>query len=179
MSKFFNNAANKRAYSSFLPSELNTDEDIKTAESLYRLDRQAKELKPLWDQSQKELIEDIKNNLGFNVVKLNSDPNFKYKELGNVIIDPGAKGVESAVNKVFRKNGKPDEDGRPYSLASIKDHNRLSIQARNLEDLQRLIDYVKNRYNANLEVIDGSREDGYIGFHLTWQNLMELEMKFK
>lgn len=169
VSKFFNNAANKRAYSSFLPSELNTDEDIKTAESLYRLDRQAKELKPLWDQSQKELIEDIKNNLGFNVVKLNLDPNFKYKELGNVIIDPGAKGVESAVNKVFRKNGKLDEDGRPYSLASIKDHNRLSIQARNLEDLQKLISYIQGKYDAGLEVKQDS-ESGYIGFHLTWTN---------
>lgn len=167
LEKFFNNRINKQRYSEFMPSQLNSVEGTDTARTLYKLDRQAKELKPMWDKSQKELIKDIRDNLGYKVVKLNLDPNFKYKELGNVIIDPGAKSIESAVKKVYRKvknDGKTD-----YNLSDIKDHNRLSIQATNLNDLQRLIDYIQKRYNADLEVKQGG-ESGYIGFHLTWTN---------
>ena len=167
LEKFFNNRINKQRYSEFMPSQLNSVEGTDTARTLYKLDRQAKELKPMWDKSQKELIKDIRDNLGYKVVKLNLDPNFKYKELGNVIIDPGAKSIESAVKKVYRKvknDGKTD-----YNLSDVKDHNRLSIQATNLNDLQRLIDYIQKRYNADLEVKQGG-ESGYIGFHLTWTN---------
>ena len=165
-----NNFINDPATAQMYPQVIGTVTDTDSLTRLYQLHQEATALKPLWDESQARLVDDITSNLGYRVVGLNDDPNFSYKALGNVIIDPGAKSIGSAVNKVLRSANKIDDFGNVYSLESIKDHNRLSVQVDSVKSLLELLDYFKVNHGASVEVMDGSRPDGYIGFHATWQD---------
>lgn len=162
-------------------------EDPMKVKTLAYFDKQATQQKRTWDYEQNKMVRDVCTKTNLQDVPLDLDTT--YKDKGDVVIDPGAKSIKSAVKKVMKNRFSQSGDTSNYTLADMKDHNRLSIQVSNVEKLPSVVGEVWKLYpKATLEVKngidiytfkpDGSMKTtrkapfwnlGYIGFHLVWE----------
>lgn len=165
----------------------NGSEDPVKVKTLAYFDKMATNQKATWDSEQTKMVNDVCEKTGLKNVPL--DLNTTYKDKGDVVIDPGAKSIKSAVKKVMKNRFGSQEAGKNYTLSDMKDHNRLSIQVSSVEKLPSVVGDVWKLYpKATLEVKNGAdkyifkpdgsmktkRSDplsnlGYIGFHLVWE----------
>lgn len=140
------------------------------------------DLKKQWDKAQAKTTRKLYDILGLEVIGLNLDR--KHKGLGNIIVDPGAKSINSSETKVMKKRVKNPK----FTTDSLRDQNRWTVQIENIEDIPDVINNIrKNIPNTNLEIKNGNDfyeidEDGnlievkgneidnfgYVGFHITW-----------
>ncbi len=148
----------------------------------HNLHNEMVELKKVWDEAQAITNEKIRDILGLNVIPL--DIHAKHKGLGNIIINPGAKSVNSAETKVMKKRiDEPD-----FDASTLRDQNRWSVQVESIEDIPEVINSIrKNIPNTDLEIKNGNdfyeidkdgnlvevkgrelNNFGYVGFHITW-----------
>ena len=88
------------------------------------------------------------------------------QETGAQVVDPGAKSVESLINKVSRKTVSEAD----YTVFSAKDHARAALLVSDFNDISQTVEALKKRFpNITGEAfIDRPlNKSGYRGIHLT------------
>lgn len=167
-----------------ITSNIKNDEDYVY---YYNLHNDVLEAIPRWKESQERTTRELEDILGFDSMPLDLKRT-NYKGLGNVIIDPSHKSMNSAETKVMGKKDKMDDWGNPYTLNSIKDQNRWTVQVNDIDKIRSVIGALRDRFkNSTLEIKNGAtsyvllpdgqfKEEkikgdnyGYTGFHITWE----------